>query len=314
MGQSCRKLGEGEIAKPGIQQQCTPSTERTDQQLITGASAAQGGQQGIISTAGSLFEELDVSGDMLEMIVDTSIFHSLCLGSTLSSPYLFLSNSAYILALVCSGWHRAVRQRLPNGTCTPTATVFSSSERFMWAYTGLTSQHRPPLWGEELCQRIAKAGLLQPLQWAHTQCAWDSRTSQAAAEGGHLEVLQWAKQHGCYWGASSASTCCAAARGGHLEVLQWLHENGYQWNEYTCHAAAKGGFLEVLQWARENGCQWDASTCKAAADAGHLEVLQWLHQNGCPWDKWTLHHARICRSYEAHRRVLQWARQNGCPE
>ena len=160
---------------------------------------------------------------------------------------------AYYSALACQPFHRAVRDRFPNGTRTTSSAVLSSNERFIWTYTELPEEARPPWWGADLCRQIAAAGQLSALQWArNNNCDWDDRT------------------------------CTAAAGGGHLEVLQWAHANGCDWNSNTCSAAAGGGHLEVLQWARANGCDWDVGTCSAAARGGHLEVLQWARDNGCP--------------------------------
>ena len=187
---------------------------------------------------------------------------------------------AYYSALACEPFHRAVRDRFPNGTGTTTSSVLSSSERFIWTYTQLPEEARPPWWGPDLCRKIAAAGQLSALQWArNNNCDWNYVTCSEAAQGGHLEVLQWARASDCDW---DSSTCRFAARGGHLEVLQWARANGCDWNYTTCSAAAQGGHLEVLQWARANGCGWDYSTCRLAARGGHLEVLQWARDNGCP--------------------------------
>ena len=98
-----------------------------------------------------------------------------------------------------------------------------------------------------------------------------SKLCERAARGGHMNVLQWARSEGCPW---NKSTCARAAKGGHLDVLQWLRVNGCPWNKKTCELAAKSGHLHVLRWARINGCPWDEWVCANAAGGGHLDVLQ----------------------------------------
>ena len=211
----------------------------------------------------SVFGSLDDSGRLLQKVIDSTD-----------------EGCAYYSALACLLFHRAIRDRFPNGTRTGPSAVLSSSERCIWTYTELPEEARPPWWGPKLSQMIAAAGQLSALQWLRANdCDWDSDTCNAAAGGGHLEVLQWARANGCGW---ASYTCSAAAGGGHLEVLQWLRANGCGWNHYTCNAAAGGGHLEVLRWARANGCDWHWSTCNAAARGGHLEVRQWLRANGVP--------------------------------
>merc|ERR1712166_449474 len=119
--------------------------------------------------------------------------------------------------LACPSFHRAIRDRLPNGTSTELSAVLSSSERFIWTYTELPEEARPPWWGADLCRKIAAAGQLSALQWARANnCDWDYRTCEAAAGGGHLEVLQWLRANGCDWnhftrnhGAWTPRTCSA---------------------------------------------------------------------------------------------------------
>ena len=161
-------------------------------------------------------------------------------------------DDAYCTASSCLGFHTAIRERFPDGTHTGPSGVFSSIERFMWAYTELPVEARPPWDGSNLCGMIARAGNLDALKWARANgCDWDSYTCSQAAGGGHLEVLQWLRANGCGWGYD---TCTAAAGGGHLEVLQWARANGCGWDSYTCRASADGGHFEVLKWARDNGC------------------------------------------------------------
>jgi hypothetical protein len=160
---------------------------------------------------------------------------------------------SYYAALACQPFHRAIRDRFPNGTRSTPSSVTSSSERFIWTYTKLPEEARPPWWGPDLCRMIAAAGQLSALQWARANnCRWDSSTCSTAAKGGHLEVLQWVRANNYDWGSSNI--CSTAAGGGHLEVLQWARANGCDWNYRTCRAAAEGGHLKVLQWARANGC------------------------------------------------------------
>ena len=94
--------------------------------------------------------------------------------------------------LSCQPFHRAIRDRFPNGTRTTPSAVLSSSERFIWTYTELSKEVRPPWWGADLCQMIVATGQLSGLQWVRhrnygikARCDWDSDTCRAAARGGH---------------------------------------------------------------------------------------------------------------------------------
>ena len=129
----------------------------------------------------TVFGRLDDSGRLLQqMIVSIDEGH------------------VYYSALACQPFHRAVRDRFPNGTRTTPSAVLSSSERFMWTYTELPEEARPPWWGADLCPKIAAAGQLSALQWARANnCDWNIATCTAAAREGHLEVLQWLRDNGC---------------------------------------------------------------------------------------------------------------------
>ena len=121
----------------------------------------------------SVFGRLDDSGRLLQQMIDS-----------IDEGY------AYYSALACQPFHRAIRDRFPNGTRTRPSSVLSSSERFIWTYIELPEEARPRWWGADLCRKIAAAGQLSALQWARANnCAWDSSTCYAAAGGGHLEVL-----------------------------------------------------------------------------------------------------------------------------
>jgi hypothetical protein len=138
-------------------------------------------------------------------------------------------------------------------------------------------------------------------------CPWNTRICEKAAKHGFLEMLQWARANGCSW---DKRTCAGAAQNGNLELLQWARANGCPWDECTCFYAAVYGHLEILRWARANGCPWHKDTCAIAAQNGHLKILQWARANGCPWDKRTC----TCAAYHGQLEILQWARANGCPQ
>merc|ERR1712086_986671 len=121
----------------------------------------------------TVFGRLDDSGRLLQQMIDS-----------------IDEGHAYYSALACQPFHRAVRDRFPNGTRTTPSSVLSSSERFIWTYTELPEEARPPWWGGDLCWEIAAAGQLSALQWARANnCDCDWKTCKAAAGGGHLEVL-----------------------------------------------------------------------------------------------------------------------------
>ena len=151
----------------------------------------------------SVFNSLDDSGRLLQKTLDST-----------DEGY------AYYSALACHAFHRAIRDRFPNGTRTGPSAVLSSSERFIWTYTELPEEARPPWWGNDLCRMTAVAGQVNALQWARANgCDWDYRTYSAAAGGGHLEVLQWARANGCDW----ETTTFRLADGA---TWQWLRDNG----------------------------------------------------------------------------------------
>ncbi len=84
---------------------------------------------------------------------------------------------------------------------------------------------------------------------------------EKAARQGHLQVLQWLRAQRCPW---NADTCRSAAENGDFEVLQWLREQECPWNTVGCSWAAMNGHLEVLQCLRAHGCPWDEDTCSSA--------------------------------------------------
>ena len=67
---------------------------------------------------------------------------------------------------------------------------------------------------------------------------------QKIAKCGKLDILQWACKNGFPW---SEGTYESAALKGHLEVLKWARENGCPWDEWTCRNAAKGGTFRSIK-------------------------------------------------------------------
>ena len=127
MGQSCSKQHD-EDQKPS-------------QKTRKKATAAIGA-----TYSSTVFGRLDDSGGLLQQMIDS-----------IDEGYVYYS------ALACQPFHTAIRDRLPNGTRTTASSVLSSSDRFIWAYTELSEEARPPWWGAALCRKIAAAGQLSAL-------------------------------------------------------------------------------------------------------------------------------------------------------
>ena len=163
---------------------------------------------------------------------------------------------------------------------------------------GTAKKQRESLWDNA----ARRHGCVEVMQWAHQQgysVVWGSNTCQRAAKYGQLQALQWLRENGCNW---NEDTCSAAAQNGPLACLQWVRENGCDWNEDTCNVAARYGHLLILLWARENGCDWNHNTCLFAAENGHLSCLQWATENSCDWHMFTCAFA----AQIGHISILQW--------
>jgi hypothetical protein len=134
----------------------------------------------------------------------------------------------------------------------------------------------------DFCQKAAKHGNLQVLEYLHTElgCPWDVRTCAAAGRFGHVHVLEYARTNGCDW---NDSTLINAAQNGHLSILEWALQNGYSHESisiYVSSNAAEQGHLHILQWLHENRCPFHEDVKEYAADKGHKKIVQWLCARG----------------------------------
>lgn len=100
----------------------------------------------------------------------------------------------------------------------------------------------------------AERGQVKVLEWARDLgCILDTHVCQRAARYGHLNVIQWLRTQDppCPWGGG---TCAYAAKGGHLNVLQWARAHGCPWDHRTRDMAIKKQHNHVLQWLDDHGC------------------------------------------------------------
>merc|ERR1711865_830501 len=137
-------------------QSCSKPRQKTRQKATSAIGATY---------SSSVFGRLDDGGRLLQQMIGS-----------------IDEGHAYYSALACQPFHRAVRDRFPNGTRTTSSAVLSSNERFIWTYTELPEEARPPWWGPKLCRITAAAGQLSALQWARANnCDWDYNTCTEAA-------------------------------------------------------------------------------------------------------------------------------------
>lgn len=144
--------------------------------------------------------------------------------------------------------------------------------------------------GTDTCRRLAKAGQVEAVQWAHAAgYLWCERTSKEAARGGHLRLLQWLLSSGCPHDTSEYADhplSRAAVEGGHAEVLQWLLDNHrgvameeqVEWKQFDSEEewrASPAHRLDPNAWP-----VW--SLTGVAADAGQVAALEWLIDR-FPW-------------------------------
>ncbi|GFH53306.1 hypothetical protein CTEN210_09782 [Chaetoceros tenuissimus] len=190
-------------------------------------------------------------------------------------------------------------------------------------------------WSEETCLAAARAGNLQALKWAVSQCCpWDKEdVADYAAEHGHTDVIKWSRSQGCQWHRDFSAR---AASGGHLETLKYLISEGCQRGGFTFLEAMKSGNIAlveycvgkkfstkrtknrlyeyaikyfkdpipVLQLLQKYEYPWHPSACKAAVHNGDLKLLRWLHFNGCAWDEDTWNEALENQDFDILRYIV----------
>ena len=100
-----------------------PSPSPAEEEAVIGATYSS-----------TVFGRLDNGGGLLQQMI-----------GSIDEGYVYYS------ALACQPFHRAIRDWLPNGTRTTPSAVLNSSERFIWTYTELPEEARPPWWGPKLC-------------------------------------------------------------------------------------------------------------------------------------------------------------------